>query len=256
MVKKNFVLFFLALIFITSTGYVSTAQAPTFEETLKEWLDQKGFHGDILEVQRNYDDDGFIDHFLLRARENKLGQNDRTKPEIDVEVTNDGSGEAMTVKLLDKDVKGISFMISDWVAYLVVRFALNEISNVLGLPMTIRNQGDLRIATFSPSSTSTPSRYRFDELTVTYQVQDLIANLEVTLRGPQNYLVMEFVRNFINSAVRALENGHFPGSSTTGVGSFDSNSLIQKFLRLDEASQKLPEAIQEMSLRPNSEQIP
>ncbi len=222
------------------------AQTVSFDEALQVFLAEKGFHGKVLDLKKDYDEDDFIENFSVLLEENQK-QEERTAPQMFLGVTSSSHEESMTIKILNKDIQNFPYMKYDWIARLVVKLAIDKVSRILSLPYKTTNKNGVYHTEILPAMNTIPSRYRFEQLDVNYSVNNLILDIEIVLRGSQNFLLMEYVRGYVNAILRMLENGHIPGTtagvltqaqagSGVSVKSFGSNDLIQQFLAPDESS--------------------
>lgn len=232
---------FVAILFVSTSGK-SQLEGNNFDSTLSKWLAHLGFNGEVLEYQKIYDENGFVDYFRILLQEGvKPDVNERTQAKIFMEITDNESYEFANVKIMDKDIRSIKYMYNDWVARFAINYAIKNVSKLLGLqPKTEKVKEGLYKMTLQPAKTTAPSRYRFTEIIAFYEIKDLFLSLDVTIKGPKDYLILTFVKSEVNAVLRALENGNFPGATssilTSQIGKGSSDYLLRDLLKVPEAA--------------------
>jgi hypothetical protein len=229
------------LLIVSSTAHTQLG-TNDFDSTLAKWLAYIGFKGEVLEYQKIYDENGYIDYFRMLLQENPPSPlvNERTPAKLFLEMTDNESYQFAHIKITEKDIKNYPYMYADWIARYAISFAVKKVSKLLSLQS--KNEkikpGLYRI-TIEPAATSVPSRYRFTQIEVFYQVKDLFLSLDLTVKGEKNYLILSYIKSELNSILRALENGNFPGSTseilTSEVAKESSNYLLRDLLQVPES---------------------
>ena len=204
-----------------------------------------GFHGSVLEYQKVYDEDGFIDYFRIMLEEAvKPEAQDRTQAKLFLEVTDNEAYEFANVKIIGKDIKDVKYMYADWIGKFAISYAVKNVSRLLGLKAkTEKVREDLYKVTIDPAETTETSRYRFTQIVVFYEIKDLILNLDITVKGEKDYLILSYAKSELHGILRSLENGNFPGATSETLVSEllkgSSNYLIRDLLKLPEASHEI-----------------
>lgn len=213
-----------------------------FDQTLNQWLAHVGFHGSVLEYQKVYDNLGYIDYFRIMLQEGQTveTESDRKQAKILAEMTDNEEYSFAHAKIIDKDISNIPYMYFDWEANLAISYAIKKISKTLSLQAKSEKIRDgLYRVTIEPAKTTVPSRYRFTQIEIFYEVNDLFLNLDLTVKGPKDYLILAFYKSELHGILRALENGHFPGATSetlvSGLLKGTTNSLIRDLLKVPEA---------------------
>jgi hypothetical protein len=247
---------FAALIVLCLASPANSNFNTNFEDTFDKWLAYMGINAKVQEVRKRYNEDGFIDEFYLQIKETpkvmaekKFERNLETY--LSVSLPSEGRFDAVAISLINKDIQDIPFMWSDWVGKLVFSFALKKIASTFGLQLKIKKVNkDNYQATFLPAPGSQPSRYRFNQITIVYNLKELILNAVVRIYTPTNYLPLQYVRGELQAILKALEQGVFPGSRASWIlasqlsrGSL-SDYLLHETLGTDEESYSNPEELE------------
>ena len=143
-------------------------------------------------------------------------------------------------------------MKADWIARYAISYAVKNISKLLSLEAkTEKVKKGLYRVTIDPAKTSVPSRYRFSQIEIFYEVKDLFLSIDVTVKANKNYLILSYYKSELNGILRALENGNFPGSTSAILASElakgSSSYLIHDLLKVPES---LREKILELEHNP------
>ncbi len=237
---KVFAVFICLSLLISSTA--QTHFTPTFDETLNKWLGYMGFRGNVLEYQKFYDDIGYLDDFKILLEEPlKERVAERAQARILFEIKENDTYEFANFKILQKDIKDLPYMYADWIARFAISYAVKDVSRLLGLRAKTEKVGEgLYRVTIDPAKSTEPSRYRFTQIEVFYEVKNLFLNLDLNIKGERDYLILGFLKSEIHGILRALENGNFPSSTLVTLISEllrgSSDYLIRDLLKLSEAS--------------------
>lgn len=232
---------FVTTIFLSSTGRTSF-DGNNFDSTLTKWLAYVGFHGEVLEYQKIYDELGYIDHFRILLQEAPKPQtNERTQAKIYLEVTDNEAYEFANIKVIGKDISSIKYVYADWVARFAINYAIKNVSKLLGFQShTEKVDRGMYKVTIEPAKTTEPSRYRFTKVEAFYEVEDLFLTLDVTIKGPKDYLILSYYKSELHGILRALENGNFPGSTSeilaSGLATESTDYLFRDLLKVPEAA--------------------
>lgn len=256
MFKKIFFPIVCLCIFVSSTAKTTIAEAQiepmeshgdNFDQTLHSWLAYMGFKGEVLEYQKVYDSIGYLDYFHIILKEapnaylpNTLQRADRKPARILLETTDNEGYEFAHIKVTEKDISNVPYMYFDWIARYAISYAVKKISSTLGLLAKTEDMGGgIYRVTIDPALTTVPSRYRFTQIEVYYEVEDLFLNVDIKVKGTKDYLILSFVKSEIHGILRALENGHFPGSTSailaSGLLKGSSDYLVRDLLKVEEA---------------------
>jgi hypothetical protein len=204
---KNFIL----SVFLLSLYSGVASAAGSFEENLYSWLLGLGFQGKIHEVEKNYNEVGFINDFYLLLEETQSERISLSRQKnvlMEFKVNTDSKSQALAARISNKDISDIPYMEADWIARLAIRYVLGRISSFVGVELETQEvSNNVYLATLLPAKTSQASRFRFDKILVYYSVNDLILNLDVFVYGPSNYLVSDLLRGELNALLRSLERG-------------------------------------------------
>lgn len=247
--NKSFGTKVLAVFICLSLLISSTAQTGfsgnNFDSTLAKWLGYVGFNGDVLEYQKLYNETGYLDYFRILLQEREQPKNtERTQAKIFLEITDNEAYEFTNVKIIEKDIKDLPYMYTDWIARLAISYAVKKVSKLMGLKAeTEKVKGDLYKVTIDPAAATVPSRYRFTQIVVFYEIKDLLLTLDVTIKGEKDYLMLSFFKSEIHGILRTLENGNFPGATSatlvSGLLQGSSSYLIHDLLKVPEASREI-----------------
>jgi hypothetical protein len=239
--KKTFALL-LCLVVLTASTAQTYFSGNTFEDTLSKWLAYVGFRGEVLEYQKIYDDNRFIDYFRIMLLEDPSEKNtERKQTRIFFEVNDNENYEFANLKLLEKDIKDLPYMYTDFIARFAISYAIKKVSKSLALPAkTEKVREGLYKITIDPAPTSEVSRFRFHQIEIFYEVKNLFLNMDLTVKGQKNYLMLSFLKSEINGILRSLENGNFPGVTSEILISKllkrSSDQLLRGFLKIEESS--------------------
>lgn len=244
LLKRNVTKLLLASVLFAGIFVSSTAKTrftDGFDDTLKIWLAQIGFKGDVLEYQKVYDGLGYIDYFRILLEEHiQPNSKERTQAKIFFEVTDNEAYEFATVKILNKDIKQMPYMYADWTARYAISYAIKKVSKMLALQAKTTNLGGgLYKVTIDPAKSTVASRYRFNQIEAFYEIDNLILDLTITVKGDKDYLILSFLKGEINGILKTLENGNLPGATSailaSGLASQISDHLIRDLLKVPEA---------------------
>lgn len=227
-------------VLVSSTAQTQNSEN-NFDATLAKWLAYVGFKGDVLEYQKVYDDNGYIDYFRILLQEAKptLESELRTPAKILLEMTDNEAYQFAHIKVTEKDISKIPLMKADWIAKYAISYAVKNITRLLQLEAKTEKVKDgLHRVSIKPAKTSVPSRYRFSEIEIFYEVHDLFLSLDVTIKGDRDYLILTYFKSELNGILRALENGNFPGATSeilaSGLPRESSDYLIRDLLKVPE----------------------
>lgn len=230
----------------------------SFEDTFNKWLAYLGFDMQVSRVSKTFDVDGFIDSFdlLLQETSKKSFKAERKYQRdlntyIGVSLPPESKHDSVVISIFNKDIQDIPFMWSDWVGKLVFSYALKKIASTLGFELKIKKvTNDNYQATILPAKSTAPTRYRFDQITIVYNLKDLILNAVVRVYSKPEYLPLQFGRGELHAVVRALEQGLFPGATTSLILASKlsqeslSDYLLRETLGRDEESYSNPEELE------------
>ncbi|MES2769400.1 MAG: hypothetical protein V4596_09660 [Bdellovibrionota bacterium] len=234
---------FISIIFLSSTSQ-SQLEKTDFDTILGKWLAHVGFKGDVLEYQKLYDESGYLDYFRILLQEApKPEASERNPAKIYLEVTDNEAYEFANIKVIEKDISGIKYMYADWIARLAISQAIKKVSKLLGLQAhTEKVKEGLYKVTIDPAKTTEPSRYRFTQIEAFYEIKDLFLTLDITVKGPKDYLILSYYKSELHGILRALENGNFPGSTSEILASElvrgSTSYLIRDLLKVPEAARE------------------
>lgn len=232
---------FVTTIFLSSTGRTNF-DGNNFDSTLSKWLAHVGFNGEVLEYQKLYDDLGYIDYFRILLQEAPKPQsNERVQAKIFLEVTDNDAYEFANIKIIEKDISSIKYVYADWIARVAINMAIKKVSTLLGLQShTEKIDKNMYKVTIEPAKTTEPSRYRFTIVEAFYEIKDLFLTLDITVKGPKDYLILSYYKSELHGILRALENGNFPGSTsqilTSGLMTQSTDYLFRDLLKVPEAA--------------------
>ncbi len=229
-----------------------------FEDTFDKWLHHLGLDMQVHRVSKKFDEDGFIDNFdlLLQEMPQKSFKTERKYQRdlntyIGLNLPSESNHDFVSISVLNKDIQDIPFMWSDWVGKLVFSVALKKIASTLGLQLKIKKITNNNYqATILPTKNSAPSRYRFDQITIVYNLKDLILNAVIRVYSKPEYIPLQFGRGELHAIVRALEQGMFPGATTSWILASKlsreslSDYLLHETLGRDEEFYSNPEELE------------
>lgn len=248
MLSRNWGTRVLAVFVCLSMLISSTAKTGfsgyNFEDTLASWLGYLGFRGSIVEHYRFYNDIGYLEDFKILLEEHHKKADERTNARVSFEIKGNESYEFTNFKLINKDIKGLPYMYADWIARFAISYAIKNVSKLLGLRAnTEKISSGLYKVTIDPAKTTEPSRYRFTRIEVFYEVKNLFLNIDLTIKGEKDYLILGYLKSEVHGILRALENGNFPSSTLVTLFSEllkgSSDYLIRDLLKLPEASHEI-----------------
>jgi hypothetical protein len=232
---------FICLTLLVSATAKTQSTPNNFDDTLAKWFAHINFKVDVLDYQKIYDDNGYIDYFRMQLQEKPVKNSEERNPaKIFLELTDNEGYQFAQVKVTEKDIHMLPFMKADWIARYAISYAIKKVSKLAGLQSHTEKVGDgIYRVTVEPAPTSVASRYRFTQLEIFYQVKDLFLSLDVTVKSVKNYLILTYYVNELNGILRALENGNFPGATSETLiselvkGSPDD--LLHDLLRVPES---------------------